>query len=106
MNLLHSTIDKTSDNKLSPLTHWVTHHGALSVAKYKELVQKGNSKPLIFQGETPDTLFEAYIDPEKKLFEVDRFSQVRFAVYSISSNIMYNTISCRLSDILMKMQRK
>jgi hypothetical protein len=77
MNLLYNTEGKQPQNPAqSPLTHWVASHGAASYVKYKELKKNGDSKPLVFQGETPNTLFEAYIDPEKKLHEVDRFSQV------------------------------
>ena len=77
MNLLFSVRDSVDSHQGSPLELWLKRHGATSVQKYSEFETKGHSQPLEFQAETPDKLFEAFIDPEDKFKEVDKFSQVR-----------------------------
>jgi len=60
----------------TPLQIWLKRHGARSIAKYEELLRVGGVGPISFEGETPSKTFKAYIDPEGKLEDVDRLSQV------------------------------
>ena len=76
MNLLHSIRDSVDDSQGSPLQLWLKRHGKTSVQKFAKFEEAGKKKPLEFQAETPEKRFEAYIDPENKFNDADKFSQV------------------------------
>ncbi|XP_041373453.1 beta carbonic anhydrase 1-like [Gigantopelta aegis] len=61
----------------SPLRAWLQKHGAPTVKKFAKLSPENNfSGPLIFQGETEENSFAAYIDPENNFSLPDKLSQV------------------------------
>lgn len=76
MNALFDMRDTIQKREGSPLTVWLKRHGARTVAKYNELLKAGGIGPITFQAETPSKIFEAFIDPENKFAQVDKFSQV------------------------------
>jgi|SRR6218665_1058510 len=76
MNALFDMRDTVQQHSGSPLTVWLKRHGSRTVAKYNELLKAGGVGPIMFQAETPDERFEAYIDPDNQFAPVDKFSQV------------------------------
>jgi carbonic anhydrase len=75
MTALYGMRDQTEVREGTPLTLWLKKHGHKTVQKYNQLLQtKDGVGPIQF--EIPGLTFKAYIDPEKKYSEVDRFSQV------------------------------
>ena len=51
-------------------------HAATSLDKFHQLESEGFSTPMIFEGETPQRKFAAYIDPDNKFNIEDKLSQV------------------------------
>ncbi|KAK2147424.1 hypothetical protein LSH36_554g01003 [Paralvinella palmiformis] len=76
MNLLFSIKDKMADHSGTPLVLWMKKHGQRTVDKYNAWKEGGGKSAIIFQAESADKLFEAYIDPENQFAEVDKFSQI------------------------------
>ena len=61
----------------SPLRAWLQNHGEPSVKKFYKLTPENNySGPLVFQAETEENNFVAYIDPENIFSMTDKFAQV------------------------------
>jgi len=81
MNLLYSLrCENTSslDNqRISPLKAWMCAHATTSLEKFKQLELSGFSEPMVFEAETPQRKFVAYIDPDNKFATEDKLSQVR-----------------------------
>lgn len=81
MNLLYALRDEEyssqTNRRISPLKAWMCAHASSSLEKYKHLVTQGLNTPLIFEAETPQRQFVAYIDPENKFCTEDKLSQVR-----------------------------
>ena len=77
MNTLFDMKSSIQKHEGTHLQVWLKRHGARTVAKYEELQKAGGVGPIVFQGETPNKTFEAYIDPENKFAPVDKFSMVR-----------------------------
>jgi len=65
-----------ADHSGTPLVLWMKKHGQRTVDKYNAWKEGGGKSAIIFQAESADKLFEAYIDPENQFAEVDKFSQV------------------------------
>jgi carbonic anhydrase len=72
MNLLYGLRDKIHEHRGSPLEVWVKKHGTASVLKH-EIFMRYPHEPLQFYAERP---FMAFIDPDNRFNEVDKFSQV------------------------------
>lgn len=76
MNALYGMIDSVQKHEGTPLQVWLKRHGARTLFKYKELLESGGVGPIKFQAETPEKLFDAYIDIENQFKPVDKLSQV------------------------------
>ncbi len=72
MNLLYSIRSEIHDHTGSPLEVWVKKHGTASALKY-DIFTRQPHKPLQFYTDKP---FMAYIDPDNKFADADKFSQV------------------------------
>ncbi|ESO08091.1 hypothetical protein HELRODRAFT_156650 [Helobdella robusta] len=76
MNALYEMMDSVQKHEGTPLQIWLKRHGARTIVKYKELLQVGGVGPIKFQAETPEKVFDAYIDVDNKFKPVDKLSQV------------------------------
>ena len=76
MNALYGMMDSVQKHEGTPLQIWLKRHGARTLVKYKELLQAGGVGPIKFQAETPEKIFDAYIDVENQFKPVDKLSQV------------------------------
>ena len=76
MQLLYKLRHDMAAHRGTALEVWMKRHGARSVAKFEELERVGGVGPISFQAETPNKVFNAYIDPERILEPADRLSQV------------------------------
>lgn len=80
MNLLYALRDEEyssqTNRRISPLKAWMCAHASSSLDKYKNLIKDGFETPLLFEAETPQRQFVAYIDPENKFCTEDKLSQV------------------------------
>ena len=77
MNALFGLQDTAHIHEGTPLQLWLKKHGMRTIEKYRELLKTpGGIGPIQFQAETPDSVFNANIDPENKFAAVDKFSQV------------------------------
>lgn len=74
--MLFALRDTVQVHQGTPLQAWLKRHGARTVAKYQELLKVGGVGPITFQAETPSKIYEAFIDPENRFADVDKFSQV------------------------------
>ncbi|KAL0281266.1 UNVERIFIED_CONTAM: hypothetical protein PYX00_002302 [Menopon gallinae] len=80
MNLLYNLRDEKyssqTNRRISPLRAWMCAHASSSLEKFNVLVQEGFHRPLLFEAETPQRQFVAYIDPDDKFAIEDKLSQV------------------------------
>lgn len=94
MGMLFALRDTVQVHQGTPLQAWLKRHGARTVAKYQELLKVGGVGPITFQAETPSKIYEAFIDPENKFADVDKFSQVYCLRVSCISSVCIIIISC------------
>ncbi|KAK3581678.1 hypothetical protein CHS0354_022605 [Potamilus streckersoni] len=77
MNLLFTCRHECHKPEGTPLQLWVKKHGQRSVEKFSMLSSENKYLgPVVFQAETTQRTFEAFIDPEDKFRIEDKFSQV------------------------------
>lgn len=83
MNLLYNLRDEKyssqTNRRISPLRAWMCAHASSSLKKFNVLTEEGFDRPLLFEAETPQRQFVAYIDPGNKFALEDKLSQVGFA---------------------------
>ncbi|XP_064638967.1 beta carbonic anhydrase 1-like [Lineus longissimus] len=75
MNTLWSLKDEVESQEGSPLQLWMKRHAKSSLKKFGPILG-GKRGPLVFQAETPQHTFEAFIDVENKFNITDKLSQV------------------------------
>ncbi|XP_064615194.1 beta carbonic anhydrase 1-like [Liolophura sinensis] len=77
MEGLHNFKGQCSHDEGSPLGNWLKKYGGDSLEKFSQLTAENNYRgPLKFEGAAKKFDFEAFIDPQKKLSECDKLSQV------------------------------
>lgn len=80
MNLLYALrchdTSSLDNRRLSPLKAWMCAHASTSLEKYKHLLANGFDTPMVFEAETPQRQFVAYIDLDNKFCTEDKLSQV------------------------------
>lgn len=77
MEGLHALKGQSSHAKGSPLGNWLKKYGSDTLEKFSKLTAENSYKgPLRFEGAAKKFDFEAIIDPQNKLSECDKLSQV------------------------------
>ncbi|XP_018319432.1 beta carbonic anhydrase 1 [Agrilus planipennis] len=99
INLLYQLQDTNFSSQVnrrkSPIRAWLCAHAWSSLEKFQQLELTDYSMPLIFQAETPQRKFVAYIDPENKLALEDKLSQIN-ALQQLQNIASYGFLKSRL----------